>query len=274
VSDAEFQRADCAPRATLGNGFISITDWVQAGRYAAGLDPITPVGGPVQPAQPAAALAKAALSLGGTSTLVLPQTNILPGTTLTFAVRLEAQGDENALGFSLAFDSARLQFLGAARAAAMSNAVLNLNTNQAAAGKLGVALALPAGASLGAGTMEAVLLTFGAASNASGMAPISFSDQPIHREVSDALANTLPAVYDDGAILVGAPRPSLGLTRTGPTVLLFWPTTATGFVLQATSGPLGTAWTNVEIAPLEFGGQKLVPFPTTGSEKYFRLRQP
>ncbi len=219
-------------------------------------------------------MARAALGLGGTSTLVLPQTNILPGATLTFAVRLEAQGDENALGFSLAFDSARLQFLGAARAAAMSNAVLNLNTNQAAAGKLGVALALPAGASLGAGTMEAVLLTFGAASNASGMAPISFSDQPVAREVSDAQANPLLAVYDDGAILVGAPRPSLGLTRTGPTVLLFWPTNAAGFHLQATSGPLGTAWTNVDMVPLEFGGQKLVPFPTTGSEKYFRLRQP
>ncbi len=275
VSDAEFQRADCAPRATLGNGVISITDWVQAGRYAAGLDPITPVGGPVLPAQPAAAaLARAAFSLVGARTLVLPQTNILPGTTLTFGVRLEAQGDENALGFSLAFDSARLQFLGAAKAAATSNAVLNLNSNQAAAGKLGLALALPAGATLGAGAMEAVLLTFGAASNASGMAPISFSDQPIAREVSDALANPLPAVYDDGAILVGAPRPTLGLTRTGSTVLLFWPTNAAGFVLQATSGPLGTAWTNVEVIPLEFGGQKLVPLPTTGSEKYFRLRQP
>jgi len=233
------------------------------------------VGGAVQPAKPAAsALTRAALSLEGTRTLALPQTNVLPGPTLTFAFRLEAQGDENSLGFSLAFDSARLQFLGAARAAATSNAVLNLNTNQASAGKLGVALALPAGASLGAGTMEAVLLTFGAASNASGMAPISFSDQPIAREVSDVLANPLPAVYDDGAIFVGAPRPSLGLMRSGPTVLLFWPTNAAGFVLQATSGPLGTAWTNVDAASFEFGGQKLVPLPTTGSEKYFRLRQP
>jgi hypothetical protein len=42
----EFQRADSAGRATLGNGAITVSDWVQAGRYAAGLDPATPVGGP------------------------------------------------------------------------------------------------------------------------------------------------------------------------------------------------------------------------------------
>src|SRR5262249_43154071 len=46
---SEFQRADCAPRATLGDGEISIADWVQAGRYAAGLDPIVPAGGPSGP---------------------------------------------------------------------------------------------------------------------------------------------------------------------------------------------------------------------------------
>jgi len=50
VPDAsEFQRADCAPRSTLGNGAITVTDWVQAGRYAAGLDPLTPAGGPATP---------------------------------------------------------------------------------------------------------------------------------------------------------------------------------------------------------------------------------
>lgn len=46
---SEFQRADCAPIATLGNGVISIADWVQAGRYATGLDPVAPAGGPTGP---------------------------------------------------------------------------------------------------------------------------------------------------------------------------------------------------------------------------------
>lgn len=43
---SEFQRVDVAPRVTLGNGSITVSDWVQAGRYVSGLDPITPAGGP------------------------------------------------------------------------------------------------------------------------------------------------------------------------------------------------------------------------------------
>src|SRR5262249_58655295 len=35
-SAREFQRADTAPRETRGDGRLTITDWVQAGRYAAG----------------------------------------------------------------------------------------------------------------------------------------------------------------------------------------------------------------------------------------------
>src|SRR5215510_3045621 len=46
---SEFQRSDCAPIATLGNGVIGISDWVQAGRYATGLDPVSPAGGPTGP---------------------------------------------------------------------------------------------------------------------------------------------------------------------------------------------------------------------------------
>jgi hypothetical protein len=43
---SEFQRTDVAPRISLGNGNITVSDWVQAGRYVSGLDPVTPVGGP------------------------------------------------------------------------------------------------------------------------------------------------------------------------------------------------------------------------------------
>lgn len=42
---AEFQKADCAPLGTLGNGAITLADWVQAGRFAAGLDSPVPAAG-------------------------------------------------------------------------------------------------------------------------------------------------------------------------------------------------------------------------------------
>lgn len=49
LTGSEYQRADCAPRDTGGNGLLTVTDWVQAGRYAAGLDPLTPASGPTGP---------------------------------------------------------------------------------------------------------------------------------------------------------------------------------------------------------------------------------
>jgi len=55
MTPAEFQRADCAPRSTLGNGLLTVADWVQAGRYAIGLDPLTPAGGPTGPGSPSPA---------------------------------------------------------------------------------------------------------------------------------------------------------------------------------------------------------------------------
>ncbi|MGH9847681.1 MAG: hypothetical protein ACREEM_54010, partial [Blastocatellia bacterium] len=45
---AEFQRADCAPRDTKGDGRLTVADWTQAGRYL-GTDPTVAAGGPTLP---------------------------------------------------------------------------------------------------------------------------------------------------------------------------------------------------------------------------------
>lgn len=45
----EFQKADCAPRNTKGDGRIDVADWVQAQRYAEGADMLQSVGGPTEP---------------------------------------------------------------------------------------------------------------------------------------------------------------------------------------------------------------------------------
>jgi hypothetical protein len=58
AAGGEFQRADCAPREAKGDGRLTVTDWVQAGRYVAGLDPVQTAGGPTNP------VANAALFLG------------------------------------------------------------------------------------------------------------------------------------------------------------------------------------------------------------------
>ncbi|MCX6928212.1 MAG: immunoglobulin domain-containing protein, partial [Verrucomicrobia bacterium] len=104
---AEFQRADCAPRATLGDGKITVSDWVQVGRYAAGWDPLTAAGGPGIEIPGGNVIAKD----GGQGTpkgdpptprlLEVADTMLIQGMTGSVPVKLEAQGNENAVGFSL-----------------------------------------------------------------------------------------------------------------------------------------------------------------------------
>jgi hypothetical protein len=48
-SGAEFQAADCSPRQGGGDGQLTIIDWLQAGRYAVGLDAPALISGPIQP---------------------------------------------------------------------------------------------------------------------------------------------------------------------------------------------------------------------------------
>src|SRR5574341_1016266 len=64
------------------------------------------------------------------------------GQTVTVNVELVAQGNENALGFSLNFNPNELSFVNVSLGADASAAMLNSNTMQAANGRLGFALAL------------------------------------------------------------------------------------------------------------------------------------
>ena len=61
----EFQRADCAPRASFGDGRLTATDWVQAGRYAAGLDPVVRAAGPSAPSVASSAHDRTKAGLAG-----------------------------------------------------------------------------------------------------------------------------------------------------------------------------------------------------------------
>src|SRR5207248_1251778 len=82
---AEFQRADCAPRATQGDGAIKVSDWVQAGRYVFGFDAAAAVGGPTnEQASPGAGPSASRLVTVG-------QTPLVPGQNATLSLTLAAQ---------------------------------------------------------------------------------------------------------------------------------------------------------------------------------------
>ncbi|MGH9768265.1 MAG: S8 family serine peptidase, partial [Blastocatellia bacterium] len=206
----EFQRADVAPRTTSGNGVLAISDWVQAGRYAAGLDQPQNTGGPVTPtsAPPqSSAVETAALpefGAGQARTLRALNANFTPGQANTLNIELQAQGGENALGFSLNYDPAVLTFVSADVGGGATGATLLTNTSQTANGRAGIALALPAGQGLGAGARRIVNARFNVAAGASAaMTQVSFGDQPVRRELADVNTNELTASYANAVITIG-----------------------------------------------------------------------
>jgi hypothetical protein len=195
----EFQRADCAPKSTLGNGLITVTDWAQAGRYAAGLDPLVGAGGPTAPTlQPAIQMPTAGLRIVRAVNASFPR-----GQVNALTIELDAQGDENTLGFSMNFDTSLLSYSSAGLGGGASGATLIVNANQSASGHLGIALAMPAGQHFAAGTRAMVSLCLNTPAGGPTLTTqVSFADQPIRREVADVSANVVSATYSDASVTV------------------------------------------------------------------------
>ncbi len=202
-SASEFQRADTAPRETRGNGSLSITDWVQAGRFAAGLDAPIPAGGPNNPGggfAPTATLRRAQFdAASGVRQIRISSGQFEPGRQSSVIIELDAEGNENALGFSLTFNPAQLRFVTASLGKDAIGATLNINTSMMAKGSIGAAVALPAGQTLPAGRRKLILINF-AIETEFQAATISFGDQPVSRELSDANANSLPVNFINGTL--------------------------------------------------------------------------
>jgi uncharacterized protein (TIGR03437 family) len=201
---SEFQRADCAPRSGLGDGRLTLTDWVQGGRYAAGLDPVTPAGGPTTPvsSQQAAGSGQQAAGSGPSRTIWAAASSVEPD---SMTVYLDAGGSENALGFSLQYDPARLRFAGARLSSELREAALVVNLRQLASGRAGLMLALPAGQSLPAGVVALMTVRFTTAVGGSpAVARVSFGDEPVARAAVDVRAQPVAANWEDALVSANA----------------------------------------------------------------------
>ncbi len=201
ANGGEFQRADCAPLSTLGDGRLSLADWVQAGRYTAGLDTILPAGGPSSPILTFSANADGDESHRQSRD---DETHPLPAYDVGFArnhslslmIELDARGSENAFGFSLNFDPANWRFVSAAVGNGTAGAALHINRSQAASGRIGLALALPGGRRMAAGTRQIAIVRFAlSAGQRIRASAIGFGDMPVMRELVDANAFSIPPAY-------------------------------------------------------------------------------
>jgi hypothetical protein len=219
LNGSEFMRADCAPRTNeidgtlpLGNGRLTVADWTQAGRYAAGLDPLTPAGGPNAamtagfanlnyPGAPLAARWLDGPVLIGRCVWV-GSGKAVPGQSVTVPVNLQAQGDENALGFTLSFDPTQLAYQDAFLADGLTGVTLQVNAQQEGQGRLGMVLGRSAGQSFVAGAAVLVQARFTVLGKPGAATAVGFGDAPVLREVVNAKADPLGADYQSGAVRI------------------------------------------------------------------------
>ncbi len=201
----EFQRADCAPKNTKGDGAISVADWVQAGRYAAGFDPIVTVGGLTTALLTSNSPlvtegGKFAAETTGNRKLTTITDSKEPGVLL---VQLDAQGNENALSFSLSFNPSIVRYSSATFEGDAQGAQLIINQLQAQAGRVGIALALPAGKTFQPKATTLLRLKFDPIGrDFPNSTEVRFSDDLIRRSLVDAFANNIPASYTENALIL------------------------------------------------------------------------
>jgi hypothetical protein len=123
------------------------------------------------------------------------------GDRVTIPVELEALGNENSVSFSLAFDAAALNGLAVAPGADGDAANITVNDAEAAAGRVGVTFAVPAGQTLEQGERQLLDSSFSVAPGPStSRIAVGFADQPVPRRVADREGRALATTYGDGAV--------------------------------------------------------------------------
>jgi hypothetical protein len=196
----------------------------------------------------------------------------VPGQIGKVGINLASQGNENALGFSLSFNPGEGTFTSASLGGDAGGAILYVNTNQIASGRVGFALALGAGSTFAAGARELVQARFQLLPGTTGSFGLTFISLPAQREVSDAAATALPVSYVNSAIAINS-RPVLRIARANQNIVLGWPLWATNFALQEASTSLTPAggWTNLSVTIVTNNNENVVTLPVGGGNKYYRL---
>lgn len=88
--------------------------------------------------------------------------------------------------------------------------------------------------------------------------------------------NGSPAGTRTGAftVTITLGLPQLTIIPSGGSVIVTWPTNATGFTLQSTTNLSSTVgWSNVSASSAVVNGQFVVNFPLSDTQAYYRLRK-
>ena len=150
--------------------------------------------------------------LGATRTVRVQNLTLMPGQTNRMFVQLEALGDESAVGFSIAYNTNLIRFVGAVLGVDSANAnaaapIVNLD-EVATFGRVGLAVGLDlfGGVTYPEGTNLIFEILFTpVAGITSGTSAITFTNQPIESALSDAGAGDLPTTFVGGSVVIQPP---------------------------------------------------------------------
>jgi hypothetical protein len=199
ANSSHFQRADCAP-APCGDGRLSIADWTLAGLYSVSLvEPVPTACGPTTllgggSGGVAVRAAGPAGSGDGERSLWMKLDPAGADGSLTLRIMATWTGGENAAGFSVAFDPARLRFVSAEAGGGVDGAIFHANTRRQSDGRLGFAVSRDIGTAYGATTLELARIRFVVTGDAAG-SEFAFEDAPVPREVVDPSAAVLTTAF-------------------------------------------------------------------------------
>ena len=188
----EQQRADCAPRSTLGDGSINSGDVVQTRRYATGLDPLTEAGGPTAPSiipESLSALVEAFSGYTAGREIRIGKAEYVE-TTMSIPVEMTTVGDEAAVSFTLEYDASLISNPRVSPGDSISeDAILTVNLNER--GRIGVLVDSATSLVMSKGTTRLIVVTFDVVSEASDIGEVSFGDATAARSVSNSFGNSL-----------------------------------------------------------------------------------
>lgn len=188
----------------------------------------------------------------GTRVVRVKSSSIERGQQGTVAVEIDAQGNENGVGFSLNFDPTLLAYVSAELGSGVpAGTTLIVNSNQVAGGRLGIAVGLPFNTALPSGTRQLVVVTFSAPSTGNiTAASVTFGDIPVVRELVDTKALNIP--FTDQTFQPG----TVALTRTAASV------SAASFVSGGKLAPASIAAAFGAKLATAFEVASTVPLPT------------
>ncbi len=186
------------------------------------------------------------------------------GQPVAMTIECDSLGNENAFGFSVGFDPARLGFVSAVLGPDASNAQLLVNHSQVTQGRVGLALAFPAGQTLAFGKREIVILNFNLPANSPpGQLAISFGDLPVTRLVVNDKAESLQVSWIPGLLIIPGVVTSVSAGSYYENEL------ASESIIAAFGSNLSTTTQSATILPLptELGGTRVTVRDSLGTER-------